>query len=138
MERRGFLRWFTLLFGALCGGSGLVSLLGRRPQDGGWQVVAKPEEFEGQPALRVRLAVRAGWETAERPIYLVRDGEGIKALDARCTHLGCTVRFKEGEFRCPCHRGVFDAAGQPVSGPVSVPLPTLETRVQDGAIEVRA
>ena len=137
MERRGVLRLFTLLFGALCGGSGLVSLIPRRA-GGGWQPVAPETDVPATGAKRSRVAVRAGWETTERPIYLMREGDAVVAIDARCTHLGCTVRWKEDEFRCPCHAGVFDGDGKPVSGPVSEPLRRLETRVRNGQVEVRS
>jgi len=137
MERRGVLRLFAFLFGALCGGTGLATLFDPvRRRGGGWQAVAKLADL-GPGATRVRLKVRAGWETAERPVYLLRSGEEVVAFDGRCTHLGCTVRFQEGEFRCPCHRGVFDGGGAPVSGPVREPLGTLEARVREGVVEVR-
>ena len=138
MERRGVLRLFAFLFGALTGGSGLAVLFDPlRRRGGGWQAVAKLEDLPGEPT-RVKLEVRAGWETAHRPIFLVREEDAVVAYDARCTHLGCTVRFKEGEFRCPCHGGIFDAEGNPVSGPVSKPLARLETRIVKGMVEVRA
>jgi Rieske Fe-S protein len=59
----------------------------------------------------------------------------VRAIDARCTHLGCNVRFREGEFRCPCHNGVFDAEGNPVSGPVTDPLERMPTRIRNGVVE---
>lgn len=151
IPRRGVLRLFTVVFGGLCGGSGLVSLFSKR-SDARWQAVGKMTELPEGVASRVRFTVKAGWESTERPLYLMRRGEEIIAFDGRCTHLGCTVRFRPptsgdgdtgagdseaGEFRCPCHRGVFDADGQPQSGPVSEPLRRLETRVVDGTVEVR-
>ena len=160
IPRRGVLRLFTFafggLFGGLCGGSGLVSLFSKR-SDAGWQAVGKLAELPDGVASRVRFTVKAGWESTERPVYLMRHGEDLIAFDGRCTHLGCTVRFRPatsedrppgdrssadrdtgtGEFQCPCHGGVFDADGNPQSGPVSEPLRRLETRVVDGTVEVR-
>lgn len=137
MERRGVLRLFAFLFGALCGGAGLATLFDpARRRGGGWQAVAKLDELP-EGAKRVSLKVRAGWESVDRPLYLVRDGESVVCFDARCTHLGCTVRFKDGEFVCPCHRGVFDGRGAPRSGPVREPLAALETRIVEGRVEVR-
>ena len=51
---------------------------------------------------------------------VVRDAGGYYAISSRCTHQGCTVRYESGrsDFYCPCHGGVFDADGNPVSGPV--------------------
>ncbi|MHC4452191.1 MAG: QcrA and Rieske domain-containing protein [Planctomycetota bacterium] len=138
MERRGVLRVFAFLFGGLCGGSGLATLFDPlRRHKGGWQVVAKLDELPAG-ATRVRLQVRAGWETLSRSLYLMRDQNEVVAYDARCTHLGCTVHFKKSEFVCPCHRGIFDNKGNPVSGPVREPLGRLETRIHNGMVEVRA
>jgi len=138
MERRGVLRFVAFLFGALCGGTGLATLFDparRRSSD--WQAVAALSEVP-PGGKRVSLKVKAGWETADRPVILLRAGDEVVAFDARCTHLGCTVRFREGAFRCPCHAGVFDRAGAPVSGPVREPLRTLPARVVDGQVQIRA
>lgn len=138
MERRGVLRILAFLFGGLCGGSGLAAVLDPlRRREGGWQPVANLGELP-PGATRVNLKVRAGWETLDRPLFLIRDADEVSAYDARCTHLGCTVKFEQDRFVCPCHDGVFDAAGKPVSGPVREPLGKLETRIVNGAVEVRA
>jgi Rieske Fe-S protein len=51
-------------------------------------------------------------------LVLSRDG-GLEAFDTRCPHLGCRVHWEPDRqrFFCPCHQGVFDAAGRAVSGP---------------------
>lgn len=48
-----------------------------------------------------------------------------RAFSARCTHLSCTVRYKEdlGMLWCPCHDGRFDLTGKNVGGPPPRPLP---------------
>lgn len=146
-DRRGLLRLLALVFGGVCGGAGLGTLLDPlRSRDSNWIALAPLAELEPGAAKRVRMPVRAGWEVTERPIYLLRapneggraEGEAVIAFDARCTHLGCTVRFKERQFVCPCHRGVFDADGNPVSGPVEKPLAKIEVRVRNGIVEGRA
>ncbi|MHC4954271.1 MAG: QcrA and Rieske domain-containing protein [Planctomycetota bacterium] len=135
-RRRGVLRLFAFVFGGICGGVGLGTLLdplrkrGRR-----WLPLARFDQLVDGQATRVRFAVRAGWEQTERSVYLIRKGEEVVAFDARCTHLGCTVRFLEGEFRCPCHKGVFDADGRPLSGPVQTPLHEMDVRIRDGVVE---
>ncbi|MCA9062771.1 MAG: ubiquinol-cytochrome c reductase iron-sulfur subunit [Planctomycetaceae bacterium] len=42
------------------------------------------------------------------------------ALSSVCPHLGCAVHWEANNdrFFCPCHNGAFDAAGNPLSGPV--------------------
>ena len=44
------------------------------------------------------------------------------ALAATCTHLGCTVRWETGRFRCPCHGSEYDTAGIVLQGPATRPL----------------
>jgi Rieske Fe-S protein len=41
------------------------------------------------------------------------------ALDARCTHQGCTVGYSaaQGDLPCPCHLSRFALDGTPTSGP---------------------
>ena len=54
--------------------------------------------------------------------YLCRlaDG-GFLAVSRKCTHLGCTVPWKEEEqrFACPCHASAFDIRGEVISPPGS-------------------
>ncbi len=53
-----------------------------------------------------------------------RDESGIYAVSSRCTHMGCTVSFKDKEdtFACPCHGAKFNKAGDVVSGPAKEAL----------------
>ena len=47
-----------------------------------------------------------------------------RAFDAKCTHLSCTVRYREdtANLFCPCHDGHFDLTGKNVGGPPPRPL----------------
>jgi cytochrome b6-f complex iron-sulfur subunit len=51
-------------------------------------------------------------------------GQTLRALDAKCTHEGCTVRYVPGEsvVWCACHNGRFDLDGRVISGPPPRPL----------------
>lgn len=63
---------------------------------------------------------------AGKRVIVLRDREGrLRALDARCTHEGCTVQYVEGEsvIWCACHNGRFDLEGRVLSGPPPRPLP---------------
>ena len=57
-------------------------------------------------------------------VWIVRDAQGLYALDGRCTHLGCQVRWdsKHRHFACPCHGSLFDGEGTVLSGPGTRPL----------------
>jgi cytochrome b6-f complex iron-sulfur subunit len=72
-------------------------------------------------------------------LVLRRRGSEVRAFSAVCTHLGCLVQWQQDEnrFYCPCHLGIFDSAGQPVSGPVTQPLEEFEVNVSGGNIFVR-
>ncbi len=50
-------------------------------------------------------------------IYLYRDHEGIKAVSAVCTHLGCILDRSTDGFECPCHGSCYDEQGKVLSGP---------------------
>jgi Rieske Fe-S protein len=71
-------------------------------------------------------------------VYLVHSPGGLRALSARCPHLGCTVAYDERrrEFRCPCHRSVFNAQGVRLRGPAAGDLQILQAkRVEGGALQ---
>jgi glycine/D-amino acid oxidase-like deaminating enzyme/nitrite reductase/ring-hydroxylating ferredoxin subunit len=53
-------------------------------------------------------------------VALYRDPDGGEhAVSARCTHLGCLVRFNAAEtsWDCPCHGSRFDVDGAVLEGP---------------------
>lgn len=56
-------------------------------------------------------------------VHRTAEGE-IMALSARCTHLGCLVRFNdaEGAWECPCHGSRFAVDGSVIQGPATRPL----------------
>ena len=73
-----------------------------------------------------------------RVIVFQTDGT-LRALDAKCTHEGCTVQYVPGEniVWCACHNGRFDLEGRVLAGPPPRPLAKwIATRDQDGAVVV--
>jgi Rieske Fe-S protein len=80
------------------------------------------------------VILRAG---ARRVLVLEGADDRLRALDAKCTHEGCTVRFvpAEGVIWCACHNGRFDLDGRVISGPPPRPLPRYTaTRAGDGVV----
>ena len=95
----------------------------------------------GTPVPRVLTVRRSdGWyrERVRQTVFLVRDGDSVKALSATCTHLGCQVRWEreKKQFLCPCHGGVYDAQGRVLDGPPPRPLDSVDVRVDTSSDEV--
>ncbi|MFZ5479250.1 MAG: ubiquinol-cytochrome c reductase iron-sulfur subunit [Myxococcota bacterium] len=114
MNRRNFVR----RFGA--GGFAVLAL------EALWSSVrfARAPVSYGPPARRVlgepdRFAPGATEFVDDAKVFVMRDGKGLRALSATCTHLGCTVREnpeKDG-FTCPCHGSRYDREGRVIAGP---------------------
>ena len=72
-----------------------------------------------------------------KPVIIVRKKSGeFKALSATCTHLDCTVQYKEDteQIWCACHNGFYDMEGRNVSGPPPKPLTQYNVTVKDEKI----
>lgn len=55
--------------------------------------------------------------------FLIRDANGIYAMTAICTHMGCTVGAPVGsQITCPCHGSQYDLGGANLVGPATAPL----------------
>lgn len=70
-------------------------------------------------------------------VWIVRDKEGIYAILAKCTHLGCTPNWLAGEnkFKCPCHGSGFTKDGVNFEGPAPRALERLKIALaSDGQI----
>jgi cytochrome b6-f complex iron-sulfur subunit len=70
-------------------------------------------------------------------ISYLEDGVML-ALWHRCTHLGCTVPWREdeGRFHCPCHSSIFNTQGEVVSGPAPRPMDVFPITIEDDQIVV--
>jgi Rieske Fe-S protein len=70
-----------------------------------------------------------GWErtATSHGGFVIRKSEAeddLLILDSKCTHLACTVNWREdaNAFLCPCHDASFDAEGAVLGGPPPRPL----------------
>jgi cytochrome b6-f complex iron-sulfur subunit len=73
-----------------------------------------------------------------KPHIVVRLPDGIHALNAICTHLGCIVYYDKGinQLACPCHAAFFDLNGNVISGPPPSPLPKAVVQVKGANIVI--
>lgn len=72
-------------------------------------------------------------------VWLVREGEKVRAMSSVCPHLGCAIDVNPDKksFNCPCHASRFSLAGVPEAGPSPRDMDALETRIVDNTwIEV--
>jgi Rieske Fe-S protein len=102
----------------------------------------------GVPGGPTRLT-RAEIETLDRKPFVIVPVGGARvlvlrdqtrklhALDARCTHEGCTVQYvpNEAVIWCACHNARFDLEGRVLAGPPPKPLPRYVVR-EDSAGDV--
>jgi len=75
-----------------------------------------------------------------RPGILVRTPAGeLRAFSARCTHLDCTVQYRDdlGHIWCACHNGHFDLSGRNIAGPPPTPLEAYDVNMRGNEIVVR-
>lgn len=110
VSRRGFLKGWLLLIGAVLA-KGILDFMTSETQG----TVPDKDIFIDT----VQLAEGSVMLGQKKVVWLVRDEQGYYALDRRCTHLGCSVRWQEEQrqFICPCHNSRYDLRGNIISGP---------------------
>ena len=132
LERRSFLKWFTVgwaAFVTVLGGYGAMILRYLFPN----------VLFEPKQTFRAgRPEEYAIGEVSERfkdlyGVWIVRDSEKIVALATICTHLGCTPNWmsNENKFKCPCHGSGFYKTGINFEGPAPRPLERYKITLSD-------
>ena len=103
----------------------------------------------GEPTI---ASVTLPWKPAEvktnsgrifkfgsQPGILVKTPAGeMRAFAATCTHLNCTVQYREEkqDIWCACHNGIYDLNGKNVSGPPPRPLEGYKVNVKGDQVIV--
>jgi cytochrome b6-f complex iron-sulfur subunit len=73
------------------------------------------------------------------PAIIVRTASGeLRAFTAVCTHLSCTVQYRDDlqQIWCACHNGHYDLTGRNVSGPPPRPLRPFTVNVKGDEIVI--
>ena len=122
LTRRDLLRVGLGAAAGLAAGAGAISILrpagptpltgNGRPlvRNGEWVAVATLADLPEGAAVRFSTLAFDG--------YVVNDAGTIRALSSVCTHMGCTLAYREEwqDLRCPCHGASFNLAGELANG----------------------
>jgi Rieske Fe-S protein len=106
------------------------------PQTGEATIASVP-----MPWKPAELKVNSGriFKFGSQPGILVKTPAGeLRAFSAVCTHLNCTVQYRDDrqDIWCACHNGVYDLNGKNVSGPPPRPLEPYRVFVKGDQIVV--
>jgi cytochrome b6-f complex iron-sulfur subunit len=73
-----------------------------------------------------------------QPVIVINTEQGLRALSAVCTHLGCIVAWNPDRqvIACPCHEAYFNTNGAVISGPPPAPLAAYRVQVEGDDIFV--
>ncbi|WP_319445725.1 MULTISPECIES: Rieske (2Fe-2S) protein [unclassified Mycobacterium] len=105
------------------------------PTDGAWQRVASSADVTEGAMHPFDLGSVVG--------FVQRVDGRAEGISGICTHQGCRLWFDgpDDRLRCPCHSTSFSKEGQVLTHQLPIspkPLPKLEVREMNGAIEVFA
>jgi Rieske Fe-S protein len=154
VSRRDFIKGATAVIGGMIGVALGIPAIGymidpalRSSAKEGWMPVGKLEDIPvGTPFPFSFTSTQVnGWErtATNHGGYILRKSEDpadLLILNSRCTHLGCTVNWKEeaSAYLCPCHDAKFGRDGQVLDGPPPRPLDryTDFRTTADGILEI--
>jgi cytochrome b6-f complex iron-sulfur subunit len=126
LSRREFLKLAT---NSLLGLSGALSL--------GGLIRFLSYEMEPAPPSEYDLGPVGDYPQGSRimlmqiPAVLIHNNDGYLAFSLVCTHLGCTVEQKDGEYECPCHGSKYDGQGFVTKGPSNAALKRLRVEINE-------
>ena len=118
-------------------GVGSICLAGAGATVFGYEFLAPNVLYEPSPITNAGKPDRypSGTVTQDQQsgIYIVHGPEGLYAMSAVCTHLGCLTAWKPelGIVACPCHGSKFRRDGSKIEGPASRPLAWLKAWLND-------
>ncbi len=135
-ERRSFLRYVLLFMGsvfALMVTWGTARFVTFR--------TGKKRKRQISPETLTALQPHTPLHVAAAGVWLLKrttESEPL-ALNDRCTHLGCAIKWnaQRSLFECPCHGSEFDAEGHVKHGPATRSLPRFSlNKGEDGKLRL--
>jgi Rieske Fe-S protein len=153
-SRRDFIKAATAVVGGVIGLVLGIPVVGylidpalRSGAKEGWMPIGKLEDIPvGIPSPFSFTSVQVnGWErtSTNHGGFVLRkseDPQDLLILNSRCTHLACTVNWKQeaDAYLCPCHDAKFSKEGEVLDGPPPRPLDKYtDFRVsEEGVLEV--
>lgn len=154
VSRRDFIKAATAVVGGVIGLVLGIPVVGylidpalRSGAKEGWMPIGKLEDIPvGIPSPFSFTSVQVnGWErtSTNHGGFVLRkseDPQDLLILNSRCTHLACTVNWKQeaDAYLCPCHDAKFGKEGEVLDGPPPRPLDKYtDFRVsEEGILEV--
>ena len=151
MDRRKLLSWFGL--------GGVVSILptslvgcsdakssNESASTTALTTASAPESVDAAPmgkfkAIGTVAQLDKDGQLVSDKIAVVRDPKDknkVLAVNASCTHNGCTVKWKSDkkQYVCPCHDAKFASNGAVLEGPAKKPLPRYAAKIENGQVLV--
>lgn len=107
-----------------------------------WKTLGAIAEMQGEEPIEKIISIEkdAGWsKTIEDTTVYVLPKHENKVLSCVCPHEGCPIVWNADakNFLCPCHDSFFSDSGKRLSGPSTKDLVELETRIEDGKLQVK-
>ncbi|MEI6437358.1 MAG: ubiquinol-cytochrome c reductase iron-sulfur subunit [Candidatus Omnitrophota bacterium] len=144
VSRRDFLKWVVAGVGACYAaaiGYPVLRFLTSPAEQA--KILGAVKEVTVKDGHKLALGASMMFKFGSRPALLIHHKDGTwTALDAVCTHLGCTVAYQSDRnvIHCNCHGGEYDAqSGKNISGPPPRPLKQYVAKVvEDGVLVTRA
>lgn len=103
----------------------------------GYEFLAPNVLYEPSPIVNAgkpdQYPVGTVTQDLQSGIYIVHATEGLYAMSAVCTHLGCLTAWKPelDMVACPCHGSKFRRDGSKIEGPAPRPLRWLKASLSD-------
>lgn len=105
------------------------------PVEDGFEVIGSVGDLDSKGSL-----LKKG--TAAGPVLVIRDPDNansVIAVNPKCTHQGCDVKWKAGDavFDCACHGSQFAADGSVLNGPASTNLDNYDVEIQGDQVVIK-